>query len=461
MLRGFEMASGLKVNYHKSSLIGVNVSRQFMEAACRFLHCSEGSVPFNYLGLPVGANSKKLSTWEPMLEQLRNRLNSWGFKYVSLGGRITLLNSVLNAIPIFYLSFMKIPTKVVKKVTRIQRDFLWGGVGGGRKICWVKWKTICQPKSKGGLGVRDVKMVNLSLMAKWKWRMLQDELPLWKTVLREKYGENTSMIFSEEGTRWPRFASGWWKELKTLEVGLGANWFSNNVVRKVSNERGTSFWKDKWIEEDRWDWLPEEGGKYTVRSSYRVLEEGVLHQEGLSGLEEEVFSNLWKSPAPSKVVAFSWMALRDRIPTRTNLRHRNVLAPREPCVCVLCGEMEEKTSHLFLHCEVSLLIWRKVLDWLEINFITPQNLHSHYACWNGEVNSRKLRKAFLMIWHASIWMIWKERNARIFKNQFQNFDEVVDNIKAVSWCWSLSRLRIVSCFFYEWCWNPRECLRRR
>jgi len=135
VLRGFEMASGLKVNFYKSSLIGVNVPRDFMEAACRFLHCREGCVPFNYLGLPVGANSKKVLTWMPMLDKLRNRLNSWGSKYVSLGGRIVLLNSVLNAIPIFFLSFLKIPTKVVKMVTKIQREFLWGGVKGGRKIC--------------------------------------------------------------------------------------------------------------------------------------------------------------------------------------------------------------------------------------------------------------------------------------------------------------------------------------
>jgi len=105
MLRGFEMASGLKVNHHKSSLIGVNVLRDFMEAACGFLHCREGSVPFKYSGLPVGANSKKVSTREPMLEQLRNWLNSWGTKYVSLGDMITLLNFVLNAIPFFFPIF--------------------------------------------------------------------------------------------------------------------------------------------------------------------------------------------------------------------------------------------------------------------------------------------------------------------------------------------------------------------
>jgi len=104
MLRGFEMASGLKLNFDKSSLVGVNVLRNFMEVACRFLHCREGSTPFNYLGLSVGASPKKLSTWEPMLVKLRNKLNSWGSKYVSLGGRTVLLNSVLKAIPIFYLS---------------------------------------------------------------------------------------------------------------------------------------------------------------------------------------------------------------------------------------------------------------------------------------------------------------------------------------------------------------------
>jgi hypothetical protein len=50
LLRGFEMVSGLKINFFKSSLIGVNVDNEFMEMACNFLNCSQGSVPFNYLG---------------------------------------------------------------------------------------------------------------------------------------------------------------------------------------------------------------------------------------------------------------------------------------------------------------------------------------------------------------------------------------------------------------------------
>jgi hypothetical protein len=92
--------------------------------ACNFLNCSEGSLLFKYLGLPVGANPRSVATWEPMVEQLGRRLNSWGHKYISLGGRIILLNSVLNAIPIFYLSFLKMPSKVWRRIVRILREFL-------------------------------------------------------------------------------------------------------------------------------------------------------------------------------------------------------------------------------------------------------------------------------------------------------------------------------------------------
>jgi hypothetical protein len=121
ILRGFEMVFGLNVNFWKSSLMGVDVLQQFLRLASVFLNCRIGAVPFKYLGLPVGANIRKIATWEPLINSLRKRLGTWSNKFVSLGGRIVLLNSVLNAIPIFYLSFLKIPVQVWKIVKHIQR----------------------------------------------------------------------------------------------------------------------------------------------------------------------------------------------------------------------------------------------------------------------------------------------------------------------------------------------------
>jgi hypothetical protein len=134
ILRGFEMASGLKVNFLKSGLIGFNVSPTFLERASMFLNCRLGTIPFKYLGLPIGANPNCEATWFPLLDHLRKRLFSWRNKHISLGGRIVMINAVLNAIPIFHLSFLKMQTKVWKKVLRIQREFLWGGAKGGKRI---------------------------------------------------------------------------------------------------------------------------------------------------------------------------------------------------------------------------------------------------------------------------------------------------------------------------------------
>jgi hypothetical protein len=139
ILRGFELVSGLKVHFWKSNLMGVNVSDHFLRVASAFLNCRIDSIPFKYLGLPVGASPRRASTWDPLINSLKKRLGSWNNKYVSLGGRIVLLNSVLNAIPIFYLSYMKIPVVVWKKILRIQREFLWGGRRGKIRIPWVKW----------------------------------------------------------------------------------------------------------------------------------------------------------------------------------------------------------------------------------------------------------------------------------------------------------------------------------
>jgi hypothetical protein len=53
----FEVVSGLKVNFHKSMLVGVNVDETWLAEAANVLGCSVGRIPFMYLGLPIGGST--------------------------------------------------------------------------------------------------------------------------------------------------------------------------------------------------------------------------------------------------------------------------------------------------------------------------------------------------------------------------------------------------------------------
>jgi hypothetical protein len=105
ILRSFELVSGLKVNFFKSKIYGINVEDSFMRAASNFLSCNIDSIPFRFLGIPVGANPRRCATWSPILNSIKSKLSSWRGRMLSIGGRVTLINSVLSSLPLYFFSF--------------------------------------------------------------------------------------------------------------------------------------------------------------------------------------------------------------------------------------------------------------------------------------------------------------------------------------------------------------------
>ena len=126
--------------------------------------------------------------WNPILEKCERVQNKWTQRHLSFGGRVTLIKSVLTSLPIYFLSFFRIPKKVTEKLVSIQRRFLWGGDIDQNKIAWIKWEIVCLPKDKGGLGIKDLNTFNIALLGKWRWNLFQHEGQLWARVLESKYG---------------------------------------------------------------------------------------------------------------------------------------------------------------------------------------------------------------------------------------------------------------------------------
>lgn len=71
--------------------------------------------------------------------------------------------------------------------------FLWGGEHG-KGIVWRRWEVCCLPKSKGGLGLRDLGCLNQALLAKVAWRILKNPDSLIAKVLTGKYCQKQNLL---------------------------------------------------------------------------------------------------------------------------------------------------------------------------------------------------------------------------------------------------------------------------
>nr|ABN05720.1 RNA-directed DNA polymerase (Reverse transcriptase) [Medicago truncatula] len=240
----FEAVSGLKINFHKSLLVGVNVADSWLTEAASLLNCKVGSLPFTYLGLPIGGNPRRLSFWEPVVHRIKSRLSSWQSRFLSFGGRLILVKSVLSALPVYALSFFKAPAGTISSIDSILSKFFWGGSEDLRKISWVGWQRVCKRKEYGGLGVRRLREFNEALLGKWCWRLLVDRGGLWYRVLVARYGVRNGRL--EDGGRGGSF---WWKEVGRIRGGEGeggAGWFEGCVARCVGDGEDTLFWHERW-----------------------------------------------------------------------------------------------------------------------------------------------------------------------------------------------------------------------
>lgn len=94
----FEAISGLHVNRRKSCLYPVNWVHNIQVLAV-IVGCQVESLPATYLGLPLGSKSKAQYNWSGVLKRGERRLETWKSQYLSLGDRMVLVNSVLDALP--------------------------------------------------------------------------------------------------------------------------------------------------------------------------------------------------------------------------------------------------------------------------------------------------------------------------------------------------------------------------
>ena len=111
----------------------------------------------------------------------------------------------------------------------------------------MKWETVCLPKDKGGLGIKDITKFNLALLAKWKWNLFHHNGELWAKILDSKYGgwRGLDAATSDHNT------SLWWANLKlALHHPQHQTALQENIALKVGNGNKVNFWEDNWGQGD-------------------------------------------------------------------------------------------------------------------------------------------------------------------------------------------------------------------
>nr|GEZ72331.1 RNA-directed DNA polymerase, eukaryota [Tanacetum cinerariifolium] len=160
ILNCFHLASVLCINVNKSHVLGVGVPLDIVRQGALRIGCEVMQTPFKYLGVMVGDHMSRYSAWSNTIQKVRGRLTRWKVKTLSIGGRLTLLKSVLGA----------------------------GGDSQDSKITWVAWAKVLSSKKNRGLGVSSFFALNRALLLKWVWRYLVPNGSLWYHIINAIYG---------------------------------------------------------------------------------------------------------------------------------------------------------------------------------------------------------------------------------------------------------------------------------
>jgi ribosomal protein L30/L7E len=150
---------------------------------------------------------------------------------------------------------------------------------------------------------------------------------------------------------------------------------------------------------------------------------------------------------------------RPKLPTNDALFNKGIITINTEKRCVLCSNQDETIFHVFIQCQFSSTVWRKILAWLGLNSISSTSVQHHFLLFGDLIKSKVNKKHRHIIWLATTWCIWRRRNNLVFRDDRATIFSTVNQIIYMSWFWFSGRLRCnVDITFDYWCTNPLDCL---
>jgi len=450
----FKVKSGLTPSLEKSDIFFGGVDNNTRVAIRECLPFREGTFPIRYLGVPLSPARLSNSDFQPLVIKVRDRIHNWKSKFLSFGGRCQLIISVLQSLQLYWMGVFLLPSGIIHDLESLFRRFLWAQGEQVQGKCRLPWDVVCTSKHHGGLGFRKLSMWNRCILATHLWDILRNRSSLWVRWISLHRIHNASLWSARIDNRWTwifrrimslrdqfrpfflvdigdgRNTQAWddtWLRMGRLEGFISFRLFTaagfsrSSTVSDVARTLHGA-WPNSWIARDSrlvhciipelhlnrrdefcWRNLDDILVPYTVRSAVHSLE----------GVHVEVgwWRDVWFRSHIPKHSFCMWLACHRRLPTQDRIfawKHE----PPDP-KCSLCKTCMDSHDHLFFTCPYSTQVWRGIKEGTSMS-LYPDDWQSIVDFISNVAPPRKKLHKLTLV--ATVYLIWQERNWRLFRD---------------------------------------------
>jgi hypothetical protein len=471
ILHAFSEFTGLQINFQKSTFVPMHMSELQATQAASILGCTAAALPCTYLGLPLSANRISKQLLQPVINKIQRRLPGWMPRLMSSGGRIQMINSVLSAIPNFFMACIEWDQGSIDAVDRLRRAFLWKNkdkILGGH--CLVAWDIVTMPKMQGGLGIRDLRIHNKAVMATFTAKLLSNGTGPCFSWMANWHLQDTIPISPS------RHESHIWKSIRNLIPTVQAATFC-----KQNPADRTSFWKDNWtamgrlyfcwpvlysfaVDKDctvasqllgnQWNITLHRPLSFTAEVQLQGLMDMIssfqttIQAQGQTRLMVTtgkppttkdfytLFSNrgllwdrykwVWQAVIPLRHKFFLWLAFRGRLNTKDNMTNK---CWTKDAGCDQCPALES-IHHIALHCRQATWVWEK------LGLANTANTTNYLSQFVSVTIEKDSSKTWTVCVAACLLGLWKARNDRVFNCKYIGRQALLSQIAGELRLWS-------------------------
>ncbi|XP_028125748.1 uncharacterized protein LOC114322601 [Camellia sinensis] len=382
-LKEFSSLSGLIPNPSKSNIYFSGCDMELRAAILEIAKFNEGTLPV----------------------RITNRVKSWTNRALSYAGRSQLIQSILFSMQVYWSSLFILPKKVIREIDSILRAFLWSGTDLKTHSAKIAWDFVCAPKNEGGLGFKSLDIWNRAAIAKHIWFLFSGgEGSMWCQWVKSYLLKGKSFWI----VKVPNDPSWVWRKLLSLR-----KWVSPLIKHKIGCGDTTFLWFDNW----------HPIGPLWNKFGDRIIYDSALNSD--TKVSKIIDGSSWKWPFPN-----SW-EIQELISSTPVCFHPNP-SSTDQAIWNLTIDESLKSASLFgwlstidfplvidsSAIEVACNIKWPVLGWPDsVTFASKETK-------GNSLRVNIISNAFL----CSVYMIWIERNNRIFNKELKPEEVVIKSV---------------------------------